>query len=327
MSPERVTIPGTGLAVSPLCLGGNRLGGELDRERSFALLDAFVEAGGNFLDTAHVYADWLPDAERSCSEKTIGRWRAARGGAPGIVIATKIGHPTLGGSDQRRLDRASLRQDVFAALDNLGLAKLDLVYLHRDDPSLPAEDILGSIEELRREGLVAHYAASNWTTGRLDEAEEAVRRHGWDGFRANQGEWSLASRNPGSAAVDLCRMDAGMVRWHRTRLTAAIPYSAQARGYFDKYAADAVDPATARSYDSPENRLRAQKLTALAERFGLTATEAMLALFRLVPFLVIPVVGCHCRAQITSSFRGIGATLPEPDAAELLRMLGMDEAE
>jgi aryl-alcohol dehydrogenase-like predicted oxidoreductase len=292
-----------------------------------ALLDAFVEAGGNFVDTAHVYADWLPGAERSCSEKTIGRWLAARGMADEIVVATKIGHPPLGSPSRPRLDRGSLRQDVFEALDNLGLAKLGLVYLHRDDPSLPAEDVLGVLEELRRDGLVAHYAASNWTACRLGEADEAARRYGGEGFRANQAEWSLAIRNPGSAAADLHGMDAGMIRWHRASLAAAIPYSTQARGYFDKCAAGAFDVATARNYDNPENRIRAQKLATLAKRVGLTPTETMLALFRLAPFTVIPVVGCRDATQIASSFRGIGTTLLQPEAADLLDMLGLAQDE
>jgi aryl-alcohol dehydrogenase-like predicted oxidoreductase len=318
-----VTIPGTELAVSRLCLGGNKLGGEFDHDRSFALLDAFVEAGGNFVDTAHVYADWLPDVERSCSEKTIGRWLAARGMAGAIVVATKIGHPRLGSPGCSRLDRASLRQDVFEALDNLGLSRLDLVYLHRDDPTRAAEDILGALEELRQEGRIAHYAASNWTAGRLGEADGAVSRHSWQGFRANQAEWSLASRNPGSVAVDLCRMDADMIRWHRASQIAAIPYSTQARGYFDKSAAGMVDAPTAASYDNPQSRRRARKLGILAGTVGLTPTEAMLALFRLAPFLVIPVVGCRDASQVASSFHGIGADLPRSDARELLQMLGV----
>src|SRR5918998_175301 len=97
-----IALPGTDLSVSRLCLGGNRLGAQLDHEASFALLDAFTECGGTFIDTAHVYANWLPDVERSCSEKTIGRWLAARG-ATRLVVATKIGHPQLDNPTLRRL--------------------------------------------------------------------------------------------------------------------------------------------------------------------------------------------------------------------------------
>ncbi len=322
IAPARVSIPRTALSVSPLCLGGNRLGGQLDQGQSFALLDAFVEAGGNFIDTAHVYADWLPGVERSCSEKTIGRWLAARGIHDGIIVATKIGHPSLEEPGRSRLDRMSLRQDVVEAIECLRLDRLDLVYLHRDDPKLPAEEVLGALEELRGEGRIGHYAASNWTGERLEAASAAAQHRGWEGFRANQAEWCLASRNAGTAAPDLYATDSAMIAWHLRTGTAAIPYSAQARGYFDKLAGRALDEVTARNYDNPLNRKRGARLTEFAGRYGLTPTEAMLGLFRLLPFPVIPVVGCRDAAQIASSFRGISAAFQEGDAEDLLAELG-----
>ena len=323
---RRITIPRTALGVSPLCLGGNRLGAGLGRDESFALLDAFVAAGGNFVDTAHVYADWLPEIERSCSEKTLGRWRQTRGSGDGIVVATKIGHPDLSAPAAPRLDRDSLRLDVAEALDNLRTDRLDLVYLHRDDPAADVADILGVLEELCGEGRISHYAASNWSAGRLQAAAAAAERHGWQGFVANQPEWSLAARISGSAAADLLAMDAGMLAWHRLTGAAAIPYSSQARGFFDKLGAGKIDQTTARAYDSAANRSRGVRLAALAARYGVSPTEAMLALFRLAPFPVIPVVGCHTSDQIRSSFRGADLMLDPADAAPLLAELGQPSA-
>ncbi len=314
-------LPGTALDVSPLCLGGNRLGGELDQDQSFALLDAFVAAGGNFVDTAHVYADWLPGVERSCSERTIGRWLGAHGAE--VVVATKIGHPVLGQPGSTRLDRASLRQDVAEARENLRLDRLPLVYLHRDDPAREAAEILGALEELRAEGAILHYGASNWTAARLREATGAARANGWDGFRANQAEWSLAARNPGTAAADLFAMDAGMIGWHRDTGVAAIPYSAQAQGYFDKLAAGQVAGPAARNYDSAANRARGERLAALAARHGVSPTQAMLALFRLAGFPVVPVVGCRNAEQIEASFHGAELVLSEDEAAPFLTDLGL----
>jgi len=321
----RITLPGTALSVSPLCLGGNRLGADLDRDASFALLDAFVEAGGNFIDTAHVYADWLPNVERSCSEKTIGRWLAARNPGASVVVATKIGHPRLD-RPGARLDADSLRQDVAEAQENLQQERLDLVYLHRDDPARDAAEILATMEDLRTKGQIRHYAASNWTAARLQAASEAARQHGWQGFVANQAEWSLAARNPGSAAADLHGMDAEMTRWHEETGIAAIPYSAQAKGYFDKLAAGTLDAATARGYDNPLNRTKAARLAALASGAGLSPTQAMLALMRLTPFPVIPVVGCRTPSQVAASFRGIDAQLDADAARDLLRDLLGDSA-
>ena len=320
---RRVALPGTALVVSSLCLGGNRLGGELDQDQSFALLDAFVEAGGDFVDTAHVYADWLPEVERSCSEKTLGRWRTARGLRNEVLVATKIGHPVLEQGGATRLDRTSLRQDVAEARENLGLDRLDLVYLHRDDPALDVTDILGALEEMRGEGTILHYAASNWSGARLQAATEAACANGWDGFRANQAEWSLAVRNPGTSAPDLLAMDQGMIGWHRVTGAVATPYSAQAQGYFDKLTAGKVEGPAARNYDGAVNRARGARLAALAQRHGVTPTEAMLALFRLAGFPVVPVVGCRTAEQIEGSFRGADLSIPPEDAAPLLADLGL----
>lgn len=317
---KRITLAGTHLAVSRICLGGNRLGADLDQDASFALLDTFVEQGGNFIDTAHVYADWLPDVEHSCSEKTLGRWCKARGAD--VVIATKIGHPRLNDLAQKRLDRASLRQDVVEACENLQTDCLDLVYLHRDDPTRDVADIVATMEELRRDGKIGHYAASNWSGRRMAEATGVARDQGWQGFAANQAEWSFARRNAGSAASDLCAMDADMIAWHRDTGAAAIPYSAQARGYFDKRANGRLDARTAANYDSAENQARGDRLAMLAERHGVTPTQAMLALFGLAPFPVIPVVGCHSAAQIAASFAGISLDLGE-DGRSFVADLGL----
>jgi aryl-alcohol dehydrogenase-like predicted oxidoreductase len=309
-------LPGTGLDVSRLCLGGNRFGGALDQAASFALLDAFVEAGGNFVDTAHVYADWLPDVERSCSEKTIGRWLRARRPA-GLVIATKGGHPRLDAPGRSRLDEASLRQDVSESLSFLGLERLDLFYLHRDDPQRPVGETLDVLETLRREGLMAHYGASNWSTARLRAARDVASRGGWAGFVANQPEWNLARRNPGAVADDLLAMDAEMLAFHQDTGLAAIPYSAQAKGYFDKAISGALDAATARLYDNPRNRELAERVTTVAAAHGATPTQVMLSALMRAPFPVVPVVGCRTPDQIASSFAAAKLDL-DPAEVDLL---------
>lgn len=316
MTPARLDLAGTGLAVSRLCLGGNRLGAQLDGQASFALLDAFVEHGGNFLDTAHVYADWLPDVERSCSEKTIGRWLRARPGLD-MVVATKAGHPRLHAPTLRRLDRASLRQDVEESLAFLGLGRLDLVYLHRDDPDRPAAEILGTLEEMRAEGSIRAYGASNWSTARLEEAVGVARRHGWPGFAANQPEWSLASRNRGAAAGDLLVMDDDLFAFHRRTRLPAVPYSAQAKGYFDKALAGSLDEATGRLFDNAANRARAEALGDAARRHGATPTEVALHVLTRAPFPTIPVVGCRTREQVASSFRSLALHLSDAEIASL----------
>ncbi len=311
----RVVLPGTDLAVSPLCLGGNRFGGELDEGASFALLDAFAERDGNFVDTAHVYADWIPGNAPSSSERTIGRWLALRR-PRGFVVATKGGHPPLDDPSTKRLDAASLKADVEGSLACLGLDALDLFYLHRDDPGRPAVEVLDALERLRSEGLVRHYAASNWSVGRLREARAAATAEGWAGFVASQAEWSLAARNPGTAAPDLVAMDRDMIALHEETGWAAVPYSAQAKGYFDK-AGGALDPATARAYDNARNRDTAALLGRIAARSGATPTQVMLASFRHLPFPAVPVVGPRNPGQLAASWAALSLDLGAEDQAQL----------
>ncbi|MHB2167664.1 aldo/keto reductase [Alsobacter sp. R-9] len=314
---DYVTLPRTDLQVSRICLGGNRLGGELDQSASFALLDAFVERGGTFIDSAHVYANWIKGNERSSSEKTLGRWLKARGGAHGVVIATKGGSPEPETPEVRRLDETSIRRDVTEALENLGVASLDLFYLHRDDPDRPVEEMLGVVETLRREGLIRHYACSNWPGIRMEEAAEIARRNGWSGFVASQSEWSLAVRNPGTASDDLLQMNDAMMLAHKRLSLPAIPYSSQARGFFDKFAAGQVDAVTAARYDNEVNRRKGHAVAEMARRHGATPTQVMLAAMMRSPFLTIPIVGCRTPEQVAWSWGSLRVDLSDDEVSAL----------
>lgn len=306
----RIAIPQTALRVSRLCLGGVPLGTALGPDQSFALLDAFIAAGGNFIDTAHVYGDWVTGAERSASEKTIGRWLKARGFPADIVVATKIGHPKLSALNKPRLDRDALRSDTQAALNNLGVAKLDLVYLHRDDPSRPVGDIVAALEELRSDGVIGHYAASNWSAERLEKAQRLARTEHWQGFIANQPGWSLARRNPGTGDPGTVEMDAEAFAFHARTQLAAIPYSTQAKGYFTKLLAGRLGGEVKAAYDNSPNRVLGRRVGAVADGYHTTPEAAVLASLMAAPFPVIPIVGCMTPAQVAASFASLDLKLP-----------------
>jgi aryl-alcohol dehydrogenase-like predicted oxidoreductase len=312
---ERITLPRTDLSVCRICLGGNRLGGDLDEAGSFALLDAYVGMGGNFIDSAHIYADWIPGNVTSSSEKMLGRWLKSRK-PQGLVIATKGGHPGLAADAPPRLDARSLRQDAAEALDNLGMPAIDLFYVHRDDPSRPAAEIVGALESLRREGLIRHYACSNWSTARMEEAEAAAVATGAQGFVANQPEWSLAQRNPESVAADAQVLDSGMMALHQRSGLALIPYSAQAKGYFER-TPDSLTPALAQAYDNPGNRRVAAALSGIAEKHAVRPTAIMLAAMLQAPFPVIPIVGPRDVAQLRSSAACLQLALTDAELGEI----------
>jgi aryl-alcohol dehydrogenase-like predicted oxidoreductase len=141
----------------------------VNRDDSFALLDAFVEQGGTFLDTAHVYANWAP-GPRSISEKTIGAWLKATGTRDRLLIATKGGHPAPGHEPGSRLSPSDIVGDLDESLDFLGVERVDLYWLHRDDPNRPVGAMLEVVNEQARLGKIRHVGCSNWRPRRIRAA-------------------------------------------------------------------------------------------------------------------------------------------------------------
>src|ERR1700760_4350503 len=151
------TIPRTDLDVFGLCLGGNVFGWTATRDESFEVLDAYVAAGGNFVDTADVYMAGAPGNSGGESETIIGEWMAARGNRDAIVIATKGGK--LPGRDNLRAE--TLQRAADDSLRRLGVDHIDLYYSHGDDPDTPLEEMLGAFAALIDAGKVRAIAASN----------------------------------------------------------------------------------------------------------------------------------------------------------------------
>ena len=145
------------LRVAPLALGTGHFGTKLTEADAFAQLDRYAEFG-NFIDTARVYGD-DPSGERSKSERIIGKWLRSSGMAGQMILSTKGGHPTPGKNRAftPRLHRDELYADVEGSLDFLGVDAIDLYFLHRDDTSLPVGEILETLEEMRRKGLIRFY--------------------------------------------------------------------------------------------------------------------------------------------------------------------------
>src|SRR4051794_3566222 len=172
------------LDVYGLCLGGNVFGWTADRDASFAVLDAYVEAGGNFIDTADTYM--RPNL--GISETIIGGWRAARGNRDSIVIATKGG--SEGGLS---LSNIVARED--GSLSRLGTDRIDLYYAHKDDGSIGVEETVRAFDGLVRDGKVLHVAMSNTTGERLAESLELAEREGLARYEWLQPHYNLVERD------------------------------------------------------------------------------------------------------------------------------------
>jgi len=309
------SLPGTGLQLSVIALGTGEFGGAISEAEAFAQLNTYVEAGGNFIDTANVYADWRP-GEKSSSEKVIGRW--LKESRAEVIVATKGGHPDLIPDAKPRLDAASLLQDVDASRRNLGRDTLDLYWLHRDDPQRPVGDILEILENLVRAGKIRHYAFSNWKLERAREARRVAGENGWQGFVASQLMWSLGKPEMQYLDPTMAEMTPDFDHWHEQENLAAVPYSSQAGGYFSKLARDPAAAERSGVYHTAANRERGLRAMQLAHETSLTVTQIVLGWLLSHPFPVFPIIGPKNLSQLQDSLEASDSVLT-PEQLRWLR--------
>jgi aryl-alcohol dehydrogenase-like predicted oxidoreductase len=180
------------LQVSPLCLGGNVFGWTADERTSFSLLDAWVDAGFNFIDTADVYSRWVPGHAGGESETVIGRWLKQGGRRDKVVIATKVGMDM--GEGRVGLAPARIRQAVEESLRRLQVDRIDLYQAHQDDPDTPLQATLEAFARLIEEGKVRAIGASNYSAARLTEALQVSARLGLPRYESLQPLYNLYDR-------------------------------------------------------------------------------------------------------------------------------------
>ena len=308
-----VPLPNTDLRVSRLCLGLADIGVRYTAAEGFALLDAFREAGGNFVDTARVYSDWVP-GESHRSERILGDYLAGCGEREAWVVASKGAHMDLAAAQVSRVSPCCIREDLEGSLRTLRLDRLDLYYLHRDDPTTPVEPLVDTLEDCVRQGLIRAYGCSNWHADRIRAAQAYARARGGTGFAANQMLWNVGSRSMRPPADrTLAVWDDAMAHLHRSDPLLAAPYSPQANGFFSKLLEEVpgADPdALAKSpYHTSGNRQVALTLRALARESGLAVSTLVLAYLFEQDFPVTPVIGPKSVAQLRSSLAAVDARL------------------
>ena len=281
------TLAGTDLDVYPLCLGGNVFGWTADEDESFAVLDAYAAAGGNFIDTADVYSAWVPGNAGGESETIIGRWLAARNNRDSMVVATKVGHG-------RDLRRQAILEGAERSLERLQTDHIDLYYAHNDDPDTPFEESLGAFGELIREGKVRYLGGSNLTAERLGEALDVAGREGLPAFVALQNEYNLVNRE----------YERGPRQVVAGRGLASVPYRGLAAGFLTgKYRPDgsAVDSPRAAGAVAHLDEHGLAVLAALDEVAGAhRTTQAAVALAWLLaqPTVVAPIASARTVPQL-----------------------------
>jgi len=285
-----IDIPATDLRVSRLCLGGNVFGWSADAEQSFAVLDAFAEAGGTFIDTADAYSAWVPGNSGGESETIIGDWMAARGNRDRMIIATKVGKlPTAPG-----LGPSNIAACVDGSLRRLRTDYLDVYYAHEDDPAVPIADVQGALDALVQAGKVRVLGASNFSPARLQESIEYSRAQGMAGFSLVQDEYHLMEREAYEAGLRPVVERFGI---------SNLPYFSLARGFLTgKYApgttVDSVRAAGASAYISERGDRVLHALRDIADERGVTMGAAALAWLAQQPTVSTPIASARTVDQL-----------------------------
>jgi aryl-alcohol dehydrogenase-like predicted oxidoreductase len=320
------SIGKNGMQASALCLGCMYFGTSTDEETSFALLDAYVQAGGTFLDTANNYSFWANGGVGDESESLLGRWMRNRSNRSALTVATKVGaRPKTHGAGWPIVEGLSanvIETAVEDSLRRLGIEMIDLYYAHIDDRRVPLEETLGAFEKLIKAGKVREIACSNMTTWRIAEAQAAASAAGMLAFAATQQRFSYLQPREGAdfgietalggdfgiefsvtpELLDRCRVRGDM---------AILAYSPLIGGAY-------AGKPLRQEYQSAENERRLVALQEVARQLGATPSQVALAWLMQVTPVTIPIIAASSLPQLSENLGAAQVKLGE----EHLKMLG-----
>jgi aryl-alcohol dehydrogenase-like predicted oxidoreductase len=313
---EYRTLGSSGTLVSAQCLGTMTFGTEADEATSGAILEAFVEAGGNFVDTADVYSG-------GASEEIIGRWLATHpADASQIVLATKGRFAKGDGPNDLGLSRRHLQDALDASLTRLGVDRIDLYQMHAWDALTPIEETLRFLDDAVSAGKIGYYGFSNYLGWQVTKAAETARQHGWTRPVTLQPHYNLLVRGIEHEIVSAC-LDAGL---------GLLPWSPLAGGWLTgKYQRDVTPTGPSRLGDNPERGMEAWKprnaqsrtwdvietVGAIAEELGATSAQVALAWVAAQPAVTSVILGARNVEQLTDNMGAVDVVLTSEHLARL----------
>jgi len=309
---EKRKLGNSGIEVAPLSFGGNVFGWTVDEPTGFKLLDAFVDAGFNLIDTADVYPKWAPGCQGGESEALIGKWLERSGRRNEVVIATKVGMQMA--PDRKGLKKDYILRSAEESLRRLRTDHIDLYQSHKDDPETPLEETLGAYDQLIREGKVRAIGASNYSAERLRQALEVSEKNGLPRYESLQPDYSLAERAGYETALEpLCQ----------EKNIGVISYFSLASGFLTgKYRseADLAKSARGKSVKKYLNERGFRILAALdevAKRMNSTSARVAIAWLIARPGVTAPIASATSIEQLNDL---VEATRLNLDASSIERL-------
>ena len=308
---QRRSLGQSPLSIAPLALGGNVFGWTVDEKRSFELLDAFVDAGGNLIDTADMYSSWVPGNRGGESETIIGKWLKKNGKREQVVISTKVAkwgeHPGL--------SPVNIRSAVDGSLQRLQVDCIDLYQAHQDDASVLMADTLGEFARLIEAGKVRVIGASNFSAARFADALAVSKAHGLPRYETLQPEYNLVSRAGYEQELEplIRRENIGVISYYalasgflsgKYRSTADLAKSPARSGSVNKYL-------------NPHGLQVLAALDAVAAAHGATPAQVALAWLIARPGITAPIVSATSVEQLRELLGATSLTLSDNEIAQL----------
>lgn len=305
-----VPLGNTGVQVSVFCLGAMYFGSSTDAATSYQLLDQYVEAGGSFLDTANIYARWVPGYVGGESETLLGRWMRERNARSKLFLASKVGFEMPG--VERGLRASQIEEECEKSLKRLGVDTIDLYYAHRDDRNTPVEETMEAFDKLVKAGKIRFIGASNFSAWRLEEARWVSQTHGWAEYCCIQQRHSYVRPKPGANFDPQVAANEDLLDYCKTRGITLLAYSPLLRGAYTR-----SDRPFPEQYVGPDTEARVAVLKAVAEEKRATANQIVLAWMIHSELCVIPLVAASITDQLRENLGALNITLGVDDMARL----------
>ena len=287
-----------GVKFSEIALGAGGIGPVERDEFYFKLMDRYIEFGGTTFDSARIYGGGQCDF-------AIGRWLKSRGCRDDVTLITKGSHPDTSTMFVSRLSDAEISGDIETSLAGMGIECSDIHILHRDDITVPVEQIVDSLDKLVREGKTRAIGVSNWTASRIIQANRYAAEAGKTPLTCTQAHYSLAVTTPqGSGDLTYVPLDDIEVSWYKESRQAVLAFSTNARGWFVSRANGKVPKESPkRNYDDwPENHRRLQRLMKLSAESGYSLTALTTAYVRDCGMVAVPLCSFSSIEQLDDAF-------------------------
>jgi len=307
---KKIQLAQTEVEVSSLCYGTDAIGSKLDRETSYRLLDKYVELGGNWIDTANMYATWMPGCSGGESETTMGQWMKARGNRDQLFIATKMGFDY--GDTPAGLSAAQIQAECDKSLRRLGINHIDLLYAHCDDRSTPLAESLEAFDKLIQAGKVKQLGASNCQTWRLAEALTLSEQNEWTPFSVVEQRHTYLRPRQGASFSPQVVVNSEMVDCCRSKRLTLVAYSVLLQGAYTH--PERPVPA---QYAGPDADQRLSVLKTVAQEVGATPNQVVIAW--LLAGHVVPIIAASKVEQIEENVAALNIELSEQQIERLNR--------